>query len=167
MRREKDVPIIEEGRDKGKLFHLKEMPASQAEKWAVRAFLALTNSDVQIPENVRAAGMAGIAALGLKALGGVNYADAETLMDEMFQCVSIKPNPDDREMIRALIDNGSDGDDIEEVATRVFLRAEVFSLHVGFSVTAMLSNLRMEIALAVSQTTETSQVPSERLSPQE
>jgi hypothetical protein len=121
------VTIDADGRDQDKAFLIKEMPAAQAEKWAARAFLALAKSGVQIPENLASAGLAGIAALGIKALGGMAFEDAEPLLDEMFQCISIIPDPSRPGVVRALIE-----DDIEEVATRLRLRKEVFSLHTSF-----------------------------------
>jgi len=133
-RKTKIVQISDENRDKGKCFLIREMPATQAEKWAARAFLALAKSGVEIPDDIANAGLAGIAAMGIRALGGMTFADAEPLLDEMFNsCVAVIPDPAKPEIFRgaggigALIE-----DDIEEVATRLKLRKEVFSLHTGF-----------------------------------
>jgi len=120
--------VTDEGRDKGKSYILTEMPASQAEKWAIKAFLALARSGTEIPDNVREAGMEGIAVLGFKALGGIRFPEAEALMDEMFSCVQFMPDPGRPNIVRPLVEN-----DVEEVITRVKLRAEVFALHVGFT----------------------------------
>lgn len=130
-----EVVITEEGRDKGKHFVLTEMPASQAEKWAARVFLALTRANVEIPDDVAAAGMAGIAVLGLKMLGGANWHDVEPLMDEMFRCVQYRPDPAKQpNFVRPPME-----EDIEEVKTRYKLRLEVLSLHVGFSIADAVS----------------------------
>ncbi len=107
------------------------MPASQAEKWAAKAFLALAKSGVEIPEDIASAGLAGVASMGLKALAGMTFADAEPLMDEMFACVQIIPDPARPEVVRALIE-----DDIEEIATRLRLRKDIFALHTDFFTTA-------------------------------
>lgn len=131
MRKEVDVTITDEGRDKGKKFALREMPASKAEKWAARFLLALTRSGAEIPEGIEKEGMRGVAVMGIKMLAAVNYNDAESLLDEMFTCVRIKPDPS-KDLIRELIE-----DDIEEIATRVQLRAEVFMLHTNFSSAAL------------------------------
>lgn len=136
MRKEKYVSIGEEGRDKGKLFYIKEMPAAQAEKWALRAFLALARSGVDIGEEVSRAGMAGIAVAGLKALTQLRFEDAEPLMDEMFDCVRIVRDLKDKNMHFDILEG-----DIEEVATRLLLRSEVLELHTGFSVAALGSSL--------------------------
>jgi hypothetical protein len=122
-----EVTISEEGRDRGKVFVLTEMPAAQAEKWAARAFLALARSEVDIPDEIMEAGLAGVAVLGFKMLGRMQFADAEQLLDEMFTCVAYRPDPKNPTYVRAPM-----GDDIEEVRTRVRLRTEVFTLHTGF-----------------------------------
>lgn len=122
------VVISAAGRDHGKIFRLTEMPATQAEKWAMRAFLAMARNGVEIPDDIASAGLAGIAAIGVKAISGMSFADAEPLMDEMFACVAIIPDGSNPAVVRSLI-----ADDIEEVATRLRLRKEVFGLHVDFS----------------------------------
>ena len=120
--------VQDEGRDKGKVFVITEMSASQAESWASRAILALMAGGVELPEGFDRFGMAGIAELGIKALARLKWEDAQPLLDEMWACVQILPNPAKPNIIRALIE-----EDIEEVATRVKLRMEIWSLHVGFS----------------------------------
>lgn len=45
----------------------------------------------------------------------------------MFECITIIPDPSKPNVTRALIE-----DDIEEVATRLKLRIEIFKLHVDF-----------------------------------
>ena len=127
MRKIVTVTIDGKGRDEGKVFSLREMPASQAEKWATKAFLALAKSGVEIPDNIASAGLAGIAAIGIKAISGMQFEDAEPLLDEMFRCISIIPDPDKPKVIRNLIE-----DDIEEVSTRLRLRKEVLNLHTDF-----------------------------------
>ena len=131
MRKVLDVTISDAGRDLGKVFILTEMPASKVEKWAARAILALCKSGFDVPDG---AGMEFIAVAGLKALGGLNFFDAEPLLDEMMECVQIRPDPSKPNVVRALIE-----DDIEEVKTRLQLRAEVFTLHTNFSIGDALS----------------------------
>ncbi|MGF6444394.1 hypothetical protein [Paraburkholderia youngii] len=115
------------GRDAGKMFKLTEMSAEAAEKWAIRALLALGRAGVQIPDSAVREGMGAIARIGIGLLMRVDFHDAEPLLDEMMACVQIQPNPNDLAVVRALV-----ADDIEEVATRVLLRREVFRLHTGF-----------------------------------
>ncbi len=128
MRKVIDVTITDEGRDKGKVFTLTELSAARAEEWATKALLALAKSGVEIPDNVSGAGLAGIAVLGLKALGQMSFADLKPLMDEMFECIKIRPEAKNPNVVRSLIE-----DDIEEIATRLKLRSEIFTLHTGFS----------------------------------
>jgi hypothetical protein len=119
-----DITITADGRDQGKTFRITEMSASQAEKWAMRAFLALAKSGVDVPDHIQAMGLAGIATIGIKAFGGLSWDMAEPLMDEMFSCIQIVMTP----IARSLVES-----DIEEVSTRLKLRSDVFELHTGFS----------------------------------
>lgn len=135
-RKQKDVTIALEGRDAGKTFRITEMPAVQAEKWAARALLAMSRSGVDIPEEAMSAGAATLLAAGLRSFTSMAFEDAEQLLDEMFGCIQFVPDPARKDVTRALID-----DDIDEVATRLFLRGEVIEIHTGFSVTATLSTL--------------------------
>lgn len=143
MRKETVVVIETAGRDAGKHFKIREMSARRAESWATRALLALTRSGVEVPDDLAGAGMAGIAAVSLRALGGLSYTDLQPLMDEMLECVTIIPDPSkpaafDRKLVE---------DDVEEVATLVRLREEVLSLHLGFSIAAY----RLKLAEAVTK----------------
>lgn len=142
-RKEINVTIQDEGRDKGKVFHIIEMPASQAEAWAMKVLLALAKSGVDLDESVLNAGWAGVAVLGFKALGSINPDDALPLFNEMLDCIQIIPNPSIPNVIRRLVEN-----DIEEVATRLKLRLEVFYLHGNFSRPAVQSK-------SISETTTT------------
>lgn len=119
---------LKPGRDEGKVFRLREMSATQAEDWAMRALLALTNAGAEIPDEAVNGGMAGLAVMGVQALAGLKYDAVKPLMDEMFTCVQIQPNPRDANVVRGLVE-----DDIEEVSTRLQLRKAVLELHVGFS----------------------------------
>ena len=120
------VVIDDDNRDKGKTFVLTEMPAAQAEKWALRIISAMARAGVELPEDVQ--GMAGIAAIGLHALSNINFYDVEPLLDEMWQCVQIMPDTRHPSIVRPLVDN-----DIEEVQTRLRLRKDVLELHLSFS----------------------------------
>lgn len=128
------VLIDAEGRDKGKRFQITEMPASQAERWAIRAFLAITATGVEVPDDLRESGFAGLAAMGVRALSFLSFEAAEPLLDEMFGCIAFIPDASNPAFTRALIET-----DIEEVATRLKLRSAVVELHTGFSLAARLS----------------------------
>jgi hypothetical protein len=127
-RKEIDVTITADGRDKGKVFHIRELSAMHAEKWAMRALQAAVRAGVNIPDNIADQGMATIAAIGIQTLATMSFAEAEPLLDEMFECVLIKPDRAHPEIVRNLLE-----DDIEEVATRIKLRRDILDLHVSFS----------------------------------
>lgn len=120
--------VSDAGRDQGKVFVITEMPASQAEKWAIRAFMAAASTGAEIPDDLSAMGMAGLFRLGSEALAKIPFALAEPLLDEMMGCVQIAPSAGNPNVVRGLIE-----DDIEEVATRARLRTQILQLHVGFS----------------------------------
>lgn len=154
MRRQAEITVNDPAsRDNGRRYLLTEMPASQAEKFAARCFLALAKSNVNIPEDIKSAGMAGLAVVGFQMLSGLSFGDAESLMDEMMTCVQYSYDAKNPAAVRALIE-----EDIEEVSTRVRLRSEVFTLHTGFSLADAQSKLISDLAAAAagSSTTQTS-----------
>lgn len=127
-RKQITVTIPEEGRDKGKVFQLTEASAIAADKWGIRAMLALNKSGAEIPDEIMRMGVVGVMAIGVHKLRGVAWEDLEPLIDEMMTCVKIVPTPSQPHIVRDLI-----SDDIEEISTLSLLRLEVFKLHVDFS----------------------------------
>lgn len=128
MARKQTTFTATDGRDNGKLYLLTELPAADAEDWAMRALFAMVNAGVDIPDEMLGAGLAGLAALGIKALTKVPYDAAKPLIDTLMQCVQFVPNPRDHRTARALMTD----DDIEEVATRVKLKKAILDLHMDF-----------------------------------
>ncbi|MBR8502012.1 hypothetical protein M8N42_02770 [Enterobacter asburiae] len=126
-RKELYYTVEDKGRDNGKKFYIREMSATQAEWWAIRAILAMANNGINLPDNLSDMGMAGMAKVGLEMVAKIPPEDARPLLDELMKCVQAVPNPDDLNIKRPLID-----DDTEEVITRLKLRGEVFKLHVDF-----------------------------------
>ncbi|MGG1954382.1 hypothetical protein [Enterobacter cloacae] len=126
-RKEIFYTVEDKGRDHGKVFYIREMSATQAEWWAIRAGLAMAKNGVNLPDNFSDMGMAGMAKVGLEMVAKIPPEDARPLLDELMKCVQAVPNPDDLNIKRPLID-----DDTEEVMTRLKLRGEVFKLHVDF-----------------------------------
>ncbi len=126
-RKVETVTIDREGRDKGKSYVLTEMPAMQAEKWALRLLNAAARNGLAIPDDVAAAGMAGVAQMvavnGMAALAGIAWADMEPLLDEMMECVQIRPSAGVTRDVHLETD-------IEEIFTRVQLRGAILRLHV-------------------------------------
>lgn len=122
------ITITEEGRDKNKNFILTELPADQAERWAIRAMLGMAQSGADISPEVMAGGMASLAAMGMQALLGARWEILEPLLDEMWECVAF-------EITRgAPLQNIFPGlnSQIEEVKTRFALRMAVLGLHMDF-----------------------------------
>lgn len=129
MRKTETLVIPDEGRDKGKKFLLTEMPSDQGERWALRALLALTNTGAAIPEDTLNAGMAGLAAVGIQALGMVKYEAIRPLLDELWPtCVKYQHAPG------VMPRDPNQFHDIEEVLTRWTIYKALMKLHVGFSI---------------------------------
>ncbi len=126
------ISQAENNRDSGKVFILTEMPASQAEEWALRALSALAGSGVDVPDDIATSGMQGVFRMGLAAFGGLPWDKAKPLLGEMFACVRIQPNPSNPDIVRSLVE-----DDIEEISTRILLRKNLLTLHVGFLLAAV------------------------------
>ena len=94
MRKFKQLAITSDNRDRGKVFLISEMPASQAERWGMRMMEALAKSGASIPDALEKGGLAGVAVLGFSAILGAPSSLTMPLMDEMFNaCVSIIPDP--------------------------------------------------------------------------
>lgn len=129
-RRVEEVWIELDGRDKGKLFKITEMPADQAEWWAMRAWMALSKAGIVMPDGTDAEqGMWAVAAAGIPALSRISPIEAKPLLDEMWQCVKFVPDPTHPLVgVRTPMSQ-----DIEEVATLMHLRLKILTLHIGFS----------------------------------
>ena len=123
------MTMDQDNRDSGKTFVMTEMSAERAERWALRALLALSNAGMDIPEQASNASMAGIASVGVGMLARLDFDVAEPLLADMMSCVrSDRGNG----IVRDLIEG--DCGDIEEVITRFQLRKAVLELHLGFSI---------------------------------
>jgi hypothetical protein len=120
-------PVTDEGRDKGKKFLITEMDADKAEAWATRILFALMKANVELPENFSGMGAAGLAELGLKAIGSLTWESAKPLLDEMMEGIEIHPDPKHPQVKRAIMP-----EDMEEITTRLKIRVEVWKLNLGF-----------------------------------
>lgn len=149
-RRERRVTITDDNRDKGKVFILREMAADAAEWWAIRALIVMGNSGVSLPNGVLESGMAGLAAMeasrgvasallaiGLRMLPGVDARALKPLLDEMAACIKYQPpgHHPAQELLEGELSQ------IEEIETRLKLRAELLELHLGFSLAGAASIL--------------------------
>ncbi len=137
MRKTKEVVVSLKGRDENKRFLLTEMSASAGDKWAFRALGAMARSGLDIPPHIADLGMAGVLAMGIKAILGADFAEAEPLLDELMACVTRV----EELTTRPLVEN-----DTEEIVTIAWLRSEVLELHTGFSVAAFLLKTWQEAA---------------------
>lgn len=137
------------GRDVGKTFVITEMAAGQAEKWALRLFLAMKGTSAEVPPEVMSMGMIAVAWKGLNAFlaAPVKFEDVEPLMDEMFACVAVVRDPKHPEVVTPI----ASPDDVEEVKTRIWLRGEVLRVHTGFSSADALSKFLDAFAAPASQ----------------
>lgn len=124
------VEITDAGRDKGKVYRIEEAGAIRADKWGIRAMLALNRNGAQLPDEIMKLGLIGILVVGVHKLKGVLWEDLEPLLDEMLTCVTICPEPGAKNVYRELF---ADPDDIEEVETLSVLRYRTFQLHTGFT----------------------------------
>lgn len=127
MRKTATYVVQDEGRDKGKTFVITEMSAAKTERWAMRAFTVLMRHNVDVGEVRANGGIEEIARAGFGALTTLKFDEVEDLLDEMFDCVVIVPDPKKPEITRPIIE-----DDIEEVLTRLKIREAVFKLHTDF-----------------------------------
>ena len=116
---------LDKGRDAGKKFEIKEMPAAQADNWAMRALFALANGGVDLGFDPRM-GMAAMAGFALNALGRVDPAVGIPLLNELLECVSIVPSGGIPRSLDLSLN------DIEDFANLWVLRKEVFKLHTDF-----------------------------------
>ena len=116
---------LDKGRDAGKRFQIKEMPAAQADNWAMRALFALANGGVDLGFDPRM-GMAAMAGFALNALGKVDPNVGIPLLNELLECVDIVPSGGAPRTLDLSLN------DIEDFANIWVLRKEVFALHTDF-----------------------------------
>lgn len=135
------LTITSEGRDKGKIFVITELPASQGEEWAMRALFLAMQSGVEIPDELAGAGLAGLAAVGIKSLARIPFDLAKPLFDQLMSCVQIVPDRANQQFTRALLE-----DDVEEITTRLQLRKAALMLHIDFFLSAAPSTQEADAA---------------------
>lgn len=121
----KKIQIADAGRDNGKVFVVTEMAPRDGHKWATRAIFALMNSGFEVPDDLAASGFAGLAAMGVKALGKANIETMAPLFDELLACVQFVPDPSKPGVMLDDLDRH-----IEEIKTFFVLQKEVLAVHV-------------------------------------
>ena len=134
MRAEARFTVEQDNRDQGKVFLLTEMSATQAERWALRALWGMAATGTELPEDFLTLGLPGLAQLGFRAFLSMPWEIARPLTDEMMDCIQIIRDPGGAALVQRVLES-----DIEEVETRLRLKAAVFQLHTGFSMAAALT----------------------------
>lgn len=126
--RQERVTIDADGRDKGKVFEIKELPALQVEKWGHKTLCALAKKGVIIPDEVMKMGLIGVMMVGPNEFHRIDWVDLEPLLDEMFSSVRYIPTPSNANISTPIMI-----DTIMEVSTLTLLRGAIFRVHLGFS----------------------------------
>lgn len=155
MRKTVEIKIPKDklgGRDGGKTFLITEMPADPGEKWARHALSLMVKAGLQIDISTLAGGWSALAATGIKAALLALDENADPLLDEMMECVTIivPAMPKGRKLAPG---------DIEEVMTIVRLREEVMTLHTGFSIAAALSKQAAALKSVMDDISNTQTLP--------
>ncbi len=130
----KEIDVtIKDGRDAGKVFHIKEWPAIRTEAWVLRAALGLGRAGVQIPPEILQMG-AGPTALAIASQAmKIPSRLGLKLADELMECVTIV----EPKVTRSLVAN-----DIEDLSTRLWLKGQVLKVLFGFFADAAFQNLK-------------------------
>ena len=127
-RKVETLTITEEGRDKGKVFIITEMPATAGERWATQALLLLSKAGLELPAGAAESGMSGLASAPLAGLPSLRALQDPTL-DAWWDCVKYQHNPKQlpQNILRDQVTC-----QIEEIATVNMLRMKILELHIGF-----------------------------------
>jgi hypothetical protein len=132
-RHEKTITIQDEGRDKGKVFVIREMPATAGEKWAMQLMYLIEQAGAAVSQETLTGGMAGLATLmpeGRKDAMALAVARAlgDPSLAAWWDCVRYvhAPNHQPQKI------NLGETCQIEEIKTITFLRMEVVKLHTDF-----------------------------------
>jgi hypothetical protein len=166
MRETKTVSVPDfpgtRNRDRGRLFKITEWPAARAEHWGMRMILAANKGAGALPLDLAGIGMEGIAILGINTFlrGQIGDDTLIPLLDELLECVELIRDPAKPHIVSKIALD----EDIEEVPTRMWLRGEVLSLHLNFSVGAAFSALYRKI---MTVTEEDPPLPKPSMSPPE
>lgn len=159
MRRTATISIDRDGRDKGGVFVLTEMPAILATEWFLRAMQLLARSGVDVPPHIMQLGAAGFVTIGigsvLTGLGKAPWHEVKALLDELLTCVtSYQPPTAVAPVTRWDVIKTQ----IEEPSTILQLHEEVVSLHLGFSLRGRLSTFRTLAAKMIADLGPTTEI---------
>lgn len=139
MLRTATVTIEREGRDKGGVLVLREMPAEQAAFWIMRAGQILIRAGADIPSDIAEHDITGFIAMGvgtlLSGIGKASWAETKPLLEELRTCVVSWTPPGGQAPLSMW---GAISPQIMEISTHFQIYEEALSLTVGFSVAAAL-----------------------------
>lgn len=139
------VPKFSQGdnRDVNKTFLITEWPAARSDRWIQELMLAANRGAGEIPMDLKGIGWEGIAIMGINTFlrGAADGPRMIELGDQLLECVKIIRDPKHPDVATEIVAD----DDIEEIATRWWLRDQVVSVHVNFSPLAALSQLMSSI----------------------
>jgi hypothetical protein len=153
------VPI-KGGRDDGKIFTIRELPAYDLEWWYIRAVMALGTSGITVPQDIVDAGAVGLAFLGYQTFAGAKPEAIKPLRDEMMERVWFTPEGADPMPWHPSL--------VFDVGTLKTLREKWMELHTGFTLADVARKLSEAVAakraMQTSLNTEMSPEPSEQSS---
>jgi hypothetical protein len=125
--------IAQHNKDAGKQFEITKMSADDAEWFAIRAFLALGSSGVEVPEDIQSAGAYGMLKLGISGFFKIKPDVLKPLLDEMMETVKYIPDPA-TPMVKRQYAPGI----IEDVRTKFEIRKTILSFNTDFFDTAAI-----------------------------
>lgn len=124
-RKEIDITIDKENRDKGKRFRITEMSAFDAESWAMRAISGMACAGVDLPgEILRSPSVEALASIGISSFLKIDRTEQEELSKQLLSCVRIIY--DTKGNTRDLLPS-----DVEEPSTLFTLRLKTLELHLS------------------------------------
>lgn len=126
-RKTKIFVVNDQGRDRGKVFHLTEMSAAQAFKWGWSAARLLIQSGFIMSDEIAAQGIAAMWLAGFMSMLRVDHEEAQPLLAELMSCVQLQPDPMNTFL------RPPTSDDIEEVLTIYRLHEQALTLSINFS----------------------------------
>lgn len=117
-----------------------EWSAAKADRWIQEVMLTANKGGGSLPIDMRGIGWEGIAVMGINTFlrGNIDKAEMIELGEQLLECVQIVRDPAHPTTSAGPLVGD---DDIEEVATRWWLRDQVVSVHTNFSPAAALSKL--------------------------
>lgn len=132
----KSITVTLEDRGNPLTFVITQMSASKLESWIIRAMLLLVGTGAEVPGGADLQQAAAyIKTKGLAALGGLDYAKVQPLLDELLTCCQRRLDGGNlQEMTAATVDGV-----IEDVTTLFKLRMEALKVNIDFFPAAALA----------------------------